>query len=166
MIHISKVATSSVVIMLMSIPNRGKIIKAELKTLLLQLLGMGLADRLFSMLTPIHTISLIMATLLHSNNHVLLKPLLLHPTDTGEAEVGLVAFRHTPATHTPMQGIARRYHTTLLILRARTHSSTIMSIHLIWMTTGIIHISNKVSYLNCWYNVLPFLVKDSFNFAD
>ena len=158
---------SKLALRLTSKASRGKILKAKIRAFLLQLLRAGIADRLFSQLTPLHTISLFMATLLlHRNTHVILKPHLPHPTDTGEAEVGLVAFRHTPATHTPMQGIARRYHTTLLILRARTHSSTIMSIHLIWMTTGIIHISNKVSYLNCWYNVLPFLVKDSFNFAD
>ena len=146
MIHISKLATSSVVIMLMSKPSRGKIIKAEIKALLLQLLGVGLADRLFSQLTPLHTISLTMATLLqHRNTHVILRRHLPHPPGTGEVEVRLVAIRHIPATHTPMQDIARMYHTTLHILRAHTHSTTDMDMHLIWMKTGMIHIPNKVS---------------------
>ena len=127
-------------------PKQRKDYKAEIKALLLQLLGAGIADRLFSQLTPLHTISLIMATLLlHRNTHVILKPHLPHPTDTGEVEVLLVAIRHIPATHTPMQDIARMYHTTLHILRAHTHSTTDMDMHLIWMKTGMIHIPNKVS---------------------
>ena len=147
MMHISKLATSSVVIMLMSNPSRGKIIKAKLRAFLLQLLRAGIADRFISQLpAPLHTNSLIMATRLqHRNTHVILRRHLPHPPDTGEVEVRLVAIRHIPATHTPMQDIARMYHTTLHILCARTHSSTVMDMHLIWMKTGIIHIPNKVS---------------------
>ena len=148
MMHISKLATSSVVIMLMSNPSRGKIIKAEIRALLLQLLRAGIANRLISQLTPLHTTSLIMATRLqHRNTHVILRRHLPHPPGIGEVEVRLVALRHIPATHTPMQDIARICHTTLHILRAHTLSTTDMDMHLLWIKTGMIHIPSKVSLI-------------------